>query len=216
VLVTGCTSGTQAIPDPCIVSRGFAPGGGGDAIVIVRTSQFSRWSLGRSLDVTPPTITFAGSSTYTVDQTVVITCTASDAGSGLASTTCPNVINAPAYTFPLGANTATATAKDKAGNTRTASFTFTVQVTPTSLCTLTKQFVQGGAKYQALKANQRAAIDATLTAICQGLNSVTSRLTAQQKTLLIAAYKNAAQALVTAGWITQVQSTKLASLAGAL
>ena len=64
VLVTGCTSGTQAIPDPCIVSRGFAPGGGGDAIVIVRTSQFSRWSLGRSLDVTPPTITVAGSSTF--------------------------------------------------------------------------------------------------------------------------------------------------------
>jgi hypothetical protein len=43
--LTGCTSPTAAVPDPCIVSRGF--GAGGDAEVVVRTSQFSVWSLGR-------------------------------------------------------------------------------------------------------------------------------------------------------------------------
>lgn len=47
VPLTGCTDATAAIPDPCVVSRGFAPGGGGDALVRVRTSQFSTWSLGR-------------------------------------------------------------------------------------------------------------------------------------------------------------------------
>jgi hypothetical protein len=47
VALTGCTSPTAAVPDPCIVSRGFAPGGGGDAVVTVRTSHFSTWSLGR-------------------------------------------------------------------------------------------------------------------------------------------------------------------------
>jgi probable HAF family extracellular repeat protein len=45
--ITGCTSPTQAIPDPCVVSRGFIPGGGGDAQVTVRTSHFSTWNLGK-------------------------------------------------------------------------------------------------------------------------------------------------------------------------
>ena len=47
VALTGCTHPTAAVPDPCIVSRGFAPGGSGDALVTVRTSRFSTWSLGR-------------------------------------------------------------------------------------------------------------------------------------------------------------------------
>jgi hypothetical protein len=47
VALTGCTGPTAAAPDPCIVSRGSAPGGGGDALVTVRTSHFSTWSLGR-------------------------------------------------------------------------------------------------------------------------------------------------------------------------
>lgn len=45
VRVGGCTDPTSAVPDPCIASRGF--GAGGDALVTVRTSQFSTWSLGR-------------------------------------------------------------------------------------------------------------------------------------------------------------------------
>ncbi len=43
--VAGCTHETAAVPDPCVVSRGV--GGGGDALVTVRTSRFSVWSLGR-------------------------------------------------------------------------------------------------------------------------------------------------------------------------
>ena len=47
VALTGCTDPVAAVPDPCVVSRGFLPGGGGDALVVVRTSHFSTWSLGR-------------------------------------------------------------------------------------------------------------------------------------------------------------------------
>ena len=45
----GCTDEVKAIPDPCIFSRGFtpAPDDGGDAVVTVRTSHFSTWTLGR-------------------------------------------------------------------------------------------------------------------------------------------------------------------------
>ena len=53
--LTGCTHPTAAVPDPCIANRGFAPGGEGDAIVTVRTSKFSTWSLGRlSYQLTGP------------------------------------------------------------------------------------------------------------------------------------------------------------------
>jgi hypothetical protein len=45
--LSGCTSPVAAIPVPCIVSRGFAPDGSGDALVTVRTSHFSTWNLGR-------------------------------------------------------------------------------------------------------------------------------------------------------------------------
>ena len=45
--LAGCTDATAAIPDPCVVSRGFAPGGGGDAQVTVRTSVFSTWNVGK-------------------------------------------------------------------------------------------------------------------------------------------------------------------------
>jgi HYR domain-containing protein len=167
------------------------------------------------LDTTPPLITFgAHPASYTVDQTVAITCTASD-DSGIASTTCQS-INAPAHTFVLGSNTISASATDNAGNSATATTSFTVRVTPTSLCLLTKQFVQGSAKYQALKPSQRAFINALVTAVCQKLDSIVPRLTASQKAALIAAYKSGVQALAQSGWLTAAQATKLSNFANAL
>jgi hypothetical protein len=47
VAVTGCTHPSSAVPDPCIVSRGYTPDRSGDALVTVRTSHFSTWTLGR-------------------------------------------------------------------------------------------------------------------------------------------------------------------------
>lgn len=53
VALTDCSDPTAAVPDPCIVSRSSAPDG--DALVTVRTSHFSTWSLGRlKYDLTGP------------------------------------------------------------------------------------------------------------------------------------------------------------------
>ena len=93
------------------------------------------------IDKTPPVITFTGNAgTYTVDQTVSITCSVSDALSGVRSDTCPGASGA-AYTFPLGLNTLSATATDFAGNVSNLSTNFTVIVTFSSLANLTQQFV---------------------------------------------------------------------------
>jgi uncharacterized protein len=95
---------------------------------------------GINIDRTAPTVTYTGNAgTYTVDQTIGITCSASDALSGLASNTCAN-IGGPAYAF-LGTNTYHASATDVAGNSTTATATFTVGVTSDSLCALAKQLV---------------------------------------------------------------------------
>ncbi|MDX6476955.1 MAG: hypothetical protein QOH95_2466, partial [Gaiellaceae bacterium] len=82
-----------------------------------------------NIDQTPPTISFTGAQNYDIDGTVAITCAASDALSGIASSTCANV-RSPAYLFGVGPNTITATVTDKAGNITTKSFTF--NVTPTT------------------------------------------------------------------------------------
>lgn len=95
---------------------------------------------GINIDRTAPTVTYTGNAgTYTVDQTISITCTASDALSGLATNSCAN-ISGPAYAF-LGTNTYHATATDVAGNSTTATATFTVGLTSDSLCGLAKQLV---------------------------------------------------------------------------
>lgn len=92
-------------------------------------------------DPTAPNIVFAGSLSYTVDQTVSITCTATDAESGIASTSCPAVASGPAYGFALGNNTGSATATNGAGLVTTSAVVFTVNVTYDSLCNLVKLWV---------------------------------------------------------------------------
>jgi hypothetical protein len=92
------------------------------------------------IDKTPPVVGYTGNlGTYTVDQTIDITCSATDALSGIGSTTCAD-IHRPAYELPLGMNTFSATAVDVAGNSASASVTFSVEVTEASLCNLTQRF----------------------------------------------------------------------------
>jgi hypothetical protein len=96
-----------------------------------------------NIDRTPPTVTYSGNAgTYTVDQTVKITCLPTDSLSGIdySKSTCQN-ISGPAYSFKLGLNSFSATATDKAGNTGSSSTSFTVQATPGSLANLVTQFV---------------------------------------------------------------------------
>jgi len=96
---------------------------------------------GISIDKTAPLVVYTGNQgTYGVDERVQIVCSATDALSGVASTTCSGV-DQPAWQAGLGAHTLTASATDYAGNTGSASTTYTVIATPASLCRLVEQFV---------------------------------------------------------------------------
>jgi hypothetical protein len=92
-------------------------------------------------DTTPPRIDYSNNAgPYAIDQLVAIRCSATDATSGIAETTCADV-RAPAYTFPLGLNTFATTAVDNAGNHAEGSVTFRIVVTPSSLATLVDVWV---------------------------------------------------------------------------
>jgi hypothetical protein len=96
---------------------------------------------GLNIDTTPPVVTYSGNaSPYTVDQTVHITCAASDALSGVATNTCSDTIGPAWNFFGVGLITLSASATDRAGNTGTASTTFSVTVTEASLDILLRQF----------------------------------------------------------------------------
>lgn len=108
-------------------------------------------------DATPPSVAYAGNAgTYTVDQTIAITCTATDATSGIASTTCADV-GGDAYTFGVSTHTVSATATDVAGNAATASASFTVEVTFESLGALTDRWVSDAGVAHSLDAKLDAA-----------------------------------------------------------
>ena len=155
-------------------------------------------------DATAPSLSFASHpATYTVDQIVSFGCTASDATSGIPTACSP--VNAAAYTFAIGSNTVSRSVQDRAGNTRTASTSFTVRVTAASLCTLTRQFVRGSARYQTANASQRAVAELALTAGCAALN-------ARQVSL----YRAAVTSSATGGWLTAEQATTLRALADRL
>ena len=82
------------------------------------------------IDTVAPTIAFTGNKgSYGILDTVAITCTAADALSGVASPSCTGA-SGPAWSFGPGAHTVSAQATDKAGNTGSASTTFTVTAKP--------------------------------------------------------------------------------------
>lgn len=98
-------------------------------------------SLTIKRDATPPTVSYSGNAgLYSVADTVDIHCAASDALSGVASTTCADAAG-PAWQFGLGATTLSATATDVAGNPGAGSTSFTVTVDAASLETLIARLV---------------------------------------------------------------------------
>ena len=169
-------------------------------------------------DATPPTISFTGNSgAYTVNQAITISCNAA-ALSGIASSTCAanSLTGVPAYTLALGKHTLTASATDNAGLTNTGSTSFTVSVTPSTLCTLTTQFVEGSTSYNKLTAKQQAAVNQLATSACATIGAFTTKLSPPAQATLIAVYKLLISALVPSGWLTPTQATTLAALAGSL
>ncbi len=95
------------------------------------------------IDKTAQAFTWTGTTSYSVDQTVGISCATNAAISGvdLALPNHCDSASGPAFTFGLGTHTLTAAATDRAGNGSTASTTFTVSVSSTSLCALATTFV---------------------------------------------------------------------------
>jgi probable HAF family extracellular repeat protein len=165
-------------------------------------------------DATPPAVTFAAHpDSYSADQTIAIPCSASDVTSGLAAT-CQGVDVAGSL-LPLGGNTRTTTATDKAGNTTTASTTFTVtaglpnQPTPPSVCLLMQHDVQGSAKYAALKPLNRLIVDVLTSFGCSWVKAIAPRMSPSQKAALSASFKNTVTSLLAGGWITAADAATL-------
>lgn len=91
------------------------------------------------IDGTSPVVTLSGGGSYGLLDPVDITCSASDALSGIASSSCTST-SGPAWSFGPGAHTRTASATDVAGNEGSATTSFQVTATASSLCGLVKAF----------------------------------------------------------------------------
>jgi hypothetical protein len=144
-----------------------------------------------NIDETSPTVTYTGNAlTYTVDQTVGITCTAADALSGVAGSTCAN-INGAAYSFGLGPHNYSASAIDRAGNVGNGSTSFTIQVTFPSLGNLVAQLVGNpgiaNALVSKLAAAQASAAGGDVQALDGQLGAFINQISAQTGKSLSAA-----------------------------
>ena len=148
---------------------------------------------------------------------VTILCVASDAGSGLASTTCVD-ITGPASSFGVGSHTYSATAVDRAGNSATATTTFTVTPvapppTAASVCKLVRLDVAGSAKYRAKGREHRDDAGDIAQGLCEKLESLAEQRNPARKAALLRAVDLQIAALVRAGWLTAVQADTIAGLA---
>jgi len=142
---TDALSGVASVDAPATLSAEGAGLGASGTAADLAGNTASAGVTGIRIDKTPPAVVWTGNAgTYTVDQTVSLSCAATDALSGVASTTCQDV-SGPAYGFPLGARTFSAETADFAGNTGSGAATISVIVTAPSLAILTSRFVTDSA-----------------------------------------------------------------------
>ncbi|WP_339296386.1 hypothetical protein MKY82_14350 [Paenibacillus sp. FSL W7-1279] len=93
------------------------------------------------IDKTAPVVEFTGERTYTVTDSVYVSCSAVDSLSGLADNPCSHsLIERPAYFFEPGSHDISVKAIDLAGNKTEAVFRFEVIVTYDSLSALAAHF----------------------------------------------------------------------------
>jgi hypothetical protein len=97
-----------------------------------------------NIDMTAPVLSVAGGGVFYVDQNVDATCMATDALSGVSSTTCGSV-SGPAYQLGVGTFPLAASAVDNAGNIATGSVTVTIKANANSLCHLVERFASNAA-----------------------------------------------------------------------
>ncbi|WP_160724309.1 family 43 glycosylhydrolase [Bacillus sp. USDA818B3_A] len=141
------------------------------------------WIMIVEEDTTAPVITVKGNEeSYSVDENISISCSASDDLSGIASVDCPS-IEGPAYEYSLGENTFTAKATDRTGNTSEADIQFTVTVDFDSLSRLTESFIKDDAIKNSLTAKLASAKEASARgnkeAVAGKLTAYVNELSAQ-------------------------------------
>lgn len=152
-------SGVSSCTSPVTLGEGAsqaATGTGADIAGNTATATLG----GVNVDKTPPVVTYSGNQgTYSIADTVTITCSASDALSGIATTTCTD-ISGPAWQFGLGVTNRSATATDLAGNVGNGSITFTVTATASALEVLIGRLVSD----QTVVSSLVAKVDSVATA----------------------------------------------------
>ncbi|HEY3109314.1 MAG TPA: nidogen-like domain-containing protein [Chloroflexota bacterium] len=173
-------SGVAICPGPTTVSTEAASQQVTGRATDAAGNAASATVTGISVDKTAPTVTYGGNAgSYTVDQTVSITCLAADALSGLASSSCRNV-DGPAYSFPLGTNRVSATATDRAGNVGNGATSFTVSVDPASLSRLIDQLVTEKGTARSLKSKLDGLAGAEASARAGKIGAFVNHLEAQR------------------------------------
>jgi uncharacterized protein YjiK len=207
--------GATTLPLPTISTLSTA--GTNGAFLAKDDAEIGSPSGAAAPDRTPPVIAFAGNKgSYGLLATVAITCSATDAGTGIASATCPTA-SGPGWSFGAGSHTLTAQATDKAGNVANASTTFRVTVAAGDLSTLTTQFVQSSPKYKAANVLAKLLLSVSVTVASKALLDLAANTSRPAvKAALLKTYTAAVQGLAGSGWLTSSQATTLGSLAAAL
>ncbi len=202
---------------------GSALGPGAPASTTSANVDFTPWLVSSNLsgvcssDTTDPVVTVTAPATVNATSpagaTVNYTVSVTDDDPNVGAASC---LPTSGSTFPVGATTITCTATDRSGNTGTGTATVTVVVTSNFLCTLTKQYIQGSAKYQGSSAFRKGAVNLLTSAACKFLTSIGPHFSPSHKAAFISAYKHYVSGLVPGGWLTSSQATTLRNLADAL
>lgn len=98
-------------------------------------------SVEAKIDRSAPQLEMIGEASYTIDQTVYVTCGAADTVSGITYSPCGEPLaDIKAYTLEPGIHTVTAEAEDAAGHRGLAEHSYSVYATFESLSSLTGKF----------------------------------------------------------------------------
>jgi hypothetical protein len=89
-------------------------------------------------------------------------------------------------------------------------------VSPGDLATLTRQFVQGSAKYKASSFFAQAIVGVIVGADAALLTPIGPRTSPVQKSSLLTLYRSGVKSLVQSGWLTTAQGNVLTGLTTAL
>jgi hypothetical protein len=133
-------SGISSCAAPVTFGEGAGQSAAGNAADIAgNTASATLNSI--DVDKTAPVVNYSGNQgTYSIADTVNIACSATDALSGIATSTCAD-LSGPAWQFGLGVTSRSASATDLAGNGASGSVTFTVTATASSIESVIGQLV---------------------------------------------------------------------------